>query len=106
MTATAAERADGSARSHELVRTWPVVIVTSCKNREAVAALPGERGAAVGGHRRGTVNGTVNSSPAVHESRPGQGPIIGVTLNRACSRPNWYITSATRWIRTLSMAMG
>src|SRR6185437_8954900 len=36
----------------------------------------------------------------------GQGPIIGVTLNRECSRPNWNITSATRWIRTLSMEVG
>ncbi len=35
-----------------------------------------------------------------------QGPIIGLTLNRERSRPNWYITSATRWIRTLSMAVG
>ena len=37
--------------------------------------------------------------------RPGagvvQGPIIGVTLNLDFSRPNWYMTSATRWIRTL-----
>jgi hypothetical protein len=37
---------------------------------------------------------------------PGQGPIIGVTLNRELSRPNWYITSATRWMRTLSMKVG
>jgi hypothetical protein len=27
-------------------------------------------------------------------------------LNRECSRPNWNITSATRWIRTLSMEVG
>ena len=68
--------------------------------------FPPERGAAVGGRLRGTVNDIVNSSPEAPESRPGQGPIIGVTLNRACSRPNWYITSATRWILTLSMAVG
>ena len=43
---------------------------------------------------------------AAQEAPGGNGPIIGVTLNRACSRPNWYITSATRWILTLSMAVG
>jgi len=36
----------------------------------------------------------------------GQGPIIGMTLNRLRSSPNWYITSATRWMRTESMAVG
>jgi hypothetical protein len=36
----------------------------------------------------------------------GQGPIIGETLNLDFSRPNWYMTSATRWIRTLSIAVG
>ena len=28
------------------------------------------------------------------------------TLNRVFSRPNWYMTSATRWIRTASMPIG
>jgi len=45
--------------------------------------------------------------PGPAREAPGDyGPIIGVTLNRARSRPNWYITSATRWILTLSMAVG
>ena len=34
------------------------------------------------------------------------GPIIGLTLNLVLSRPNWYMTSATRWILTLSIAVG
>src|ERR1700733_4838404 len=29
---------------------------------------------------------------------------MGETLNLDLSRPNWYMTSATRWIRTLSIA--
>ena len=28
------------------------------------------------------------------------------TLNRVFSRPNWYMTSATRWIRVASMPIG
>jgi hypothetical protein len=40
------------------------------------------------------------------DARMSQGPIIGETLNGDFSRPNWYMTSATRWIRTLSIAVG
>jgi hypothetical protein len=53
----------------------------------------------------GASRGRRDPGPA-REAPGGYGPIIGVTLNRARSRPNWYITSATRWILTLSMAVG
>jgi MFS family permease len=44
--------------------------------------------------------------PAQNRLQPGQGPIIGPTVNRRFSSPNWYMTLATRWIRVSSILVG